>query len=329
MLAFGLLLFRFYGRETQSASPSSPRGQPGIACLGRLEPEDGVRHLAAPFSVQGPSILSELLVHEGEQVLSNQVLAVTANYTTFKADHEMAESQVKVAQWKLTRIQAGEKAGDIAAQMAEVQRAEAQYENAQREFKRDEDIRRSGGISETAYDRSRLTVETGRKELERAREKFNSLKEIRDVDINPSLHELDAALASARRTQAELDRTHIRAPFSGQVIKIHTRPGEEVGREGVLELARTDSMFVNAEVYETDISRVKIGQRAEISGDSLAEKLSGTVAQVGMKVGKNDVLKTDPAAYADARVVEVKIRLNEGHAGAALIHAQVNVLILP
>ena len=64
-------------------------------------------------------------------------------------------------------------------------------------------------------------------------------------------------------------------------------------------------------------------------GDSLIEKISGHVTEIGMKVGKNDVLKTDPAAYADARVVEVKIRLDDSRAAASLIHAQVNVRIFP
>jgi HlyD family secretion protein len=329
VLVVAYVCFRSRDGGTKSVLASSPSSLPGIACLGRLEPEDGVRHLAAPFSMQGPSILAELLVREGDQVGSNQVLAVTANYETFKADYEVAQSQVKVAQDKLTRIQTGEKAGDIAAQLAELQRAEAQWENAQREFKRDEDIRKSGGISLTELDRSRLAVETSRKDVERAREKLNSLKEIRDVDVNPALRELEVAVATARRASAELNRTQIRAPFAGRVIKIHARSGEEVGRDGVLELARTDSMFVHAEVYETDISRAKIGQRAEITGDSLTEKISGRVTEIGMKVGKNDVLKTDPAAYADGRVVGVKIRLDESRAAASLIHAQVNVRIFP
>src|SRR5688572_16023659 len=139
LLAVSYLIFRFQSGASQKALllPTRASGTlPGIACLGRLEPEDGVRRLAAPFSVQGPAILSELLVREGEQVLSNQVLAVTSNYKTFQADHEIALGQVKVAQGKLTRIQTGEKAGEIAAQAAELQRAEAQYENALRELKR-------------------------------------------------------------------------------------------------------------------------------------------------------------------------------------------------
>jgi HlyD family secretion protein len=323
-------LAKFFTKvQPQATGLASTEARPGIACLGRIEPEDGVRHLAAPFSMQGPAILAQLLVREGESVGSNQVLAVTANHQTFRADLDVAKSQVKVAQGKLTRMQTGEKAGDIGAQLAEVQRAEVELDNAQRELKRDEEVRNIGGISEALFERSRLAVDTRRKNLERAREKLKSLKEIREVDLNPVAHELEASLATVRRAEAELERTLIRAPFEGQVIKVHARPGEEVGRDGVLELARTSSMFVRAEVYETDIVRVKAGQRAEITGDALPRKISGRVAQVGMKLAKNDILNTDPAAYADARVVEVKIRLDESAEAASVIHAQVDVHIFP
>jgi multidrug efflux pump subunit AcrA (membrane-fusion protein) len=84
---------RAYFGPTQTVSASAPPVLPGIACLGRFEPEDGVRRLAAPFSMQGPSIIAELLVREGEQVRSNQVLAVTSNYRTFKADYDMEYSR--------------------------------------------------------------------------------------------------------------------------------------------------------------------------------------------------------------------------------------------
>lgn len=327
-LALGCVAM-FLGCSQPQGNTTVPAALPAIACLGRIEPEHGVRRLAAPFSMQGPSILGQLLVQEGDTVASNQVLAITANHDTFKADLDVAESQARVARGKLTRLQSGEKAGDIAAQSAEVQRAEAELENAQREWKRDEEIWRSGGLSEAMFERSRLAADTRRKDLERAREKLNSIKEIRAVDLEPVAHELEAALASARRAEAELARTLIRAPFDGQVIKIHARPGEEVGRDGVLELARTSAMFVRAEVYETDIVRVKAGQRAEIRGDALPRMVSGRVAQVGLKITKNDILKTDPAAYADARVVEVKIQLDENKEAAAVIHAQVDVQIFP
>ncbi|HAA30372.1 MAG TPA: HlyD family secretion protein, partial [Cyanobacteria bacterium UBA8553] len=43
-----------------------------------------------------------------------------------------------------------------------------------------------------------------------------------------------------------------------RILKIHTRPGETVdAKEGIAELGQTDQMLVVAEVYESDISKVR------------------------------------------------------------------------
>ena len=49
----------------------------------------------------------------------------------------------------------------------------------------------------------------------------------------------------------------------------------------------------------------------------------------GLKVGKKDVLSTDPVADADARVVEVDIRLDDAEPAAALTNLRVDVTIEP
>jgi HlyD family secretion protein len=111
------------------------------------------------------------------------------------------------------------------------------------------------------------------------------------------------------------------------VIAIAAREGERLGPEGLLELGETDRMYAVAEIYETDIARVRVGQRARIASAAFAKDLAGTVERVGLKVGKMDVLGTDPVAKTDARVIEVRIRLDEGHGVEALTNLQVEVEI--
>ena len=51
--------------------------------------------------------------------------------------------------------------------------------------------------------------------------------------------------------------------------------------------------------------------------------------RIGLKIGKMDVLSTDPAAKIDARVVEVEIRLDQAADAASLTYLQVHVEIAP
>jgi HlyD family secretion protein len=137
---------------------------------------------------------------------------------------------------------------------------------------------------------------------------------------------LEAQLA---RAEAERRLTQVRAPIEGRVLDVHARPGERVGSDGILELGATQAMYAIAEVYETDVSRVAVGQRARVTSPVFAKDLTGVVDKVRPKIQKNDALGTDPAARKDARVVEVEIELDDSAPVAGLTHVQVEVTLLP
>jgi multidrug resistance efflux pump len=141
--------------------------------------------------------------------------------------------------------------------------------------------------------------------------------------------ELGVVVAEAELAQAQamLERTRVKSPILGRVIAIHAREGERVGLMGIVELGRTSEMFVIAEVYETDIGRVSIGQQATAYSPALGAPLKGKVERIGLKVGKMESLATDPISRADARVVEVEIRLDSSEQAADLTNLQVEVIL--
>jgi HlyD family secretion protein len=73
---------------------------------------------------------------------------------------------------------------------------------------------------------------------------------------------------------------------------------------------------------------VRVGQAAVITSRALPKPLNGKVARVGNMVFKNDVLNVDPAARADARVVEVWIDLDDAVLVERLTNLTVDVLII-
>lgn len=185
----------------------------------------------------------------------------------------------------------------IDVERAEVARLEAELANAERELNRHRELRRSHVLSESEWQARELARDVARAALERAR--------------------------------AELELSTVRAPIDGRVLEIHARAGERVGVDGILELGETDAMYAVAEVYETDIGRVRVGQAARVRSPALPRELAGRVERIGLEIGKKDVLSTDPVADADARVVEVDIRLDEPALAATLTNLRVDVLIVP
>ncbi len=170
-------------------------------------------------------------------------------------------------------------------------------------------------------------------QIKEAQANLEQIKEVRPVDIDHAEAEVESAIAAERQAQTDLDLAYVRAPGAGRILKVHTRAGETVDtQKGIVELGQTDQMVVVAEVYESDIRKVRLGQRASISseGKAFEDELRGSVSEIGLQIGKKDVLSTDPAAAVDARVVEVKIRLSpeDSKRVASLTNSKVFVDIL-
>ena len=332
---------------TAQTQPSSEEN--AVTALGRLEPMGEVIKVAAPSTagnavpIFGTPRVARLLVKERSQVKANQPIAVLDTYDRLRAAAIQTQTQVQEAQTRLNKVQAGAKRGDIEAQQAEVDsrqavvaRLEAELKTAQWEFQKYRELFQSGAISEQEVRNRQLKYEATGRELQQARRQYdqatktlNSVAEVRPTDIQEAQAGVNVAIANLERAKADLESSIVRSPIDGQIIKIHTKEGEQVGSDGILEVGRTNQMMAIAEVYEIDINKVKAGQRAIITSGAFSGELSGTVEQVGLQIRKNDVLNTDPAADTDVRVVEVKIRLDDSRPVAGLTNLQVKVKIQP
>jgi HlyD family secretion protein len=151
---------------------------------------------------------------------------------------------------------------------------------------------------------------TGSKQVTEAKGSLSSVAEIRLVDVQAGQAEVESAVAAQKRAKTDLEAAYIRAPTPGQIIKIHSRPGEKISTSGIADMAETQQMIAVAEVYQSDIAKVKSGQKAVITGQGFTGELQGTVYLVGLQVSRQNVFSNEPGENLDSRVVEVKIRLN-------------------
>lgn len=236
--------------------------------------------------------------------------------------------------------------GDRIAQEATIKKLEAELKNAEAEYQRYQQLYSQGAVSNSLYDSKGLTVETAKQQVDEAKAVLNrinttaskqlaeakaalartnatgskqvseakatltSIAEVRPVDVAAAKTEVENAIATLKHAQTELAGAYIKAPMAGQIIKIHTRVGEKISASGIADLAQTNQMMAIAEVYQTDIGKVKLGQQALISSQAFVGELRGTVAQIGLQVNRQNVFSNQPGENLDSRVVEVKIHLN-------------------
>jgi HlyD family secretion protein len=175
------------------------------------------------------------------------------------------------------------------------------------------------------------TVASLQRQIDEESAKFNKIRDVSPTDVQIAQAQVSNAIANLRQAEAQINLSYIKAPSPGEVLKIYARPGESMTAQGIAEIGRTDEMLVVAEIPEDNIDKVRLGQKAIITSDNgaFSGQLQGTVTEIGRKVGKKDVLNTDPAADVDARVVEVKIALpsKESETVSGLTFAKVLVEI--
>lgn len=279
-----------------------------VSALGRLEPEGRVIRISAPTQAEGARV-AKLFVKEGDTIQAGQVVAQLDTYDRRASALSEAREQVRVTAARLAQAKVPSKQNDQSAQRAAISRLEVELIRAEREQERYAALHRDGIVAASDFEGRKLTADTLRRELERAKSQLSSLTEVRPVDIQVAEAEVQRAKASVERAEADLEAARVRATAAGQVLKIHALAGEAIGTKGILEVGRTDTMYVVAEIYENDIAAVRSGASATVTARALNQPLRGVVEQIGLQVGKKDVLSTDPAADTDARVVEVRIRL--------------------
>ena len=86
-------------------------------------------------------------------------------------------------------------------------------------------------------------------------------------------------------------------------------------------------MVAIAEVYQSDLPEVKVGDPAEVV--ILGRKVAGKVTRISRLVGRNTLASLDPRALQDRRVVPVTIRLDDATAAADYVNMEVEVTIKP
>ncbi|MEM8829565.1 MAG: HlyD family efflux transporter periplasmic adaptor subunit [Cyanobacteria bacterium P01_G01_bin.19] len=369
MLCNGCASFSQAGSQVESEVIIQPTQINDVVAFGRLVPKGEIISLSVANAED--SRVNKILVNEGDWVEAGQIVAVLQGIERRRGDLLEAEQNVALQAAKLKKVKSGDaKESEIAAQEAVVDRLKAQLryetsakqaalnsvkaelEQAKLTFQRKDSLLQQGAISQEESDRAREQFQVASAILNQREAELNSairtlekqiieeqrnlakLKEVRPVDIEIAEAELAMAKIAVQQRQADLEDTQVRVPVAGRILRINTRVGERVDtEEGIIELGQTDEMYAIAEIYETEITKINLGQPATIESEygGFSGKITGEVAHIGLQVGKQSLIgsSADPTTDENARVVEVKIRIDKEDTKtvANLTNMQVQVMI--
>jgi HlyD family secretion protein len=278
--------------------------------------------------------LSRLLVKEGDAVRAGQLLAMIEpdelrmDRAFYGHSEEGAAAQVQEAEAAL-KFQEAQTRGQIrqaeAAQAStEAQLAEgtAALERTRLDYERAQGLFKQHIVSAQALDQARTTdaaqkarveslgkqVDAQRATVALARSNVEQIA-VRRQQLLAGRHQLAAAEAQVSKAQVRLDYTEIRAPIPGVVAVLSARQGEVLNpAQPILDIINPDDLWVRADVEETYIDRIRLGERLTVRLPSGAERL-GTVFYRGVDADfatQRDVSRTK----RDIKTFEVRLRLD-------------------
>ena len=255
------------GSDAAKPAGQSETRSSAVGALGHFIPENGLLRIAAPYYESRPSVVAQLYVREGQFVERGQLIATLDGKAQVEAERLRAIAQIELARNRLAQVRAGTKASDHEAQRAEIRRLEAAHRLEELQLSRYERLYASNDVAASTLDARRAAEQASRQTIEAARQRLTSIVDVRPEDLRVLESEITVAEALLVEIETRLSALNVTAPTSGTIVKIHARQGEQPGPLGIVEMADTSRMEVEAEVYTSDLAGVHTGQRAMVRPD--------------------------------------------------------------
>lgn len=289
-----------------------------VVGLARLMPRGDIAIVAAPYGA-GDARVAEILVAEGERVARGAPVAILDNAQALEGAVLTAEANLAVRQATLAQSRSA-----IAASRAEAQatldQVRATAQEAETTRVRTEELAARGVATSATLDAARTAASesalaVARAEATLTRFATGALDDQPDVVV--AARNVAAAEAELTRARMDMARAEVRAPIDGTILNIHATPGQRPPPEGIMEMGDIDMMMAEVEIWQDRISAVTIGQPVELAAPALGQSLRGTVASIGLTVGRQGLISDDAAANSDARVIRVLVALDAASARLA------------
>ena len=225
---------------------------------------------------------------------------------TLESDVAAREAELNVAQAKLDEMLNGSRAQDIQQAAAAVTDAKAQLDFARLDWDRYQTLYKNDDISKQQYDQARTKFESATAQLRQAEERESMVKEgpakediagaraevaraqaalktaeanrlelqRREQELVARRAEIERSKAQAGISDSQLDDTEVYTPIDGVVLVKSAEPGEVLAAgTTIVTIGDLDHPWLRAYINETDLGRVKLGQKVKLTTDSFPGKV--------------------------------------------------------
>lgn len=250
---------------------------------GRLAVTGTIEAIQVDVGAKITGRIVELTVREGQPVERGQLLA-RLDSEELTAEAWRADAALATAEAQLRDLLAGSRTQEIEQARAALRQATVSKEWYERELARARELFAKELVAAQEVDRAKQAYDSAVANEVAARERLDL------VQAGPRLHEVEVArarVAEARAAQAlaqaRLQQTRIVSPVTGVVLHKNVERGETVNPGvSLLTLLDPHDMWLRAYVPETDVGRIRLGQKASVMVDAYPGRaFPGTISEIG------------------------------------------------
>lgn len=281
-----------------------------VVARGRVEPA----HEPLQLAIGLVGTLAKVYVDEGDRIKKGELLANLVNDDQ-QARVAAAAATVQLREAQLEKLMNGarpEERQQMAAQLAEMQ---ARLVLAQQEIARRRPLAADGVASRASLDQAVSGLDAAKAATAARQASYNLIMAPpRAEDVAIAKANLSLARADLDEQRSLLDKTELHSPIDGVVLRRYLQTGETISIQPlipIIEVADTSRLRVRAEVDETDVARVKLGQQAFVTAAAYPNrKFTGIVSRIGRRMGRKTVGSDNPAEKHDTDVLDVMVDLD-------------------
>ncbi|MCU1332830.1 MAG: secretion protein HlyD [Candidatus Angelobacter sp.] len=283
LVAAALLLFtginrRRVGTPVRAEKVARQEIASVISTNGKIEPINSFEaHAPAPATV------NKVLVAEGDHVKAGQLL-VKLDDAEARSQAARALAQLRSAEAALSGIKAGGTQEELLTSRADLTKAQAERDDAQRNLQAVQKLRQNGAASPAEVEAAQNRQKKAEADVQLLQSKLSGRFS------SPEVAKVEASAAEARAAytaaQELLHHSNVTAPFAGTVYQLPVKPGSYVnGGDLLVQVANLEKVRVRAFVDEPEIGRLAKGQKVEIKWDAIPGRTwDGTLTRVPTSV---------------------------------------------
>ena len=233
----------------------------------RLYGNVDIREVNLGFRVSGR--LLEVLHDEGDVLKTGEVVA-RLDDEPYRRELEEARGQVASLRARVQLLQAGNLPQEIAQARATVREREVTAQNAERVYRRQEELLSTKAVAVQERDDAEAKFREAEARLKSAREQLNLMEVgFRVEEIEQAKADLARAEASRASAELRLEDTVLKAPSDGVLLTRAQEPGAILQPSTtVLTLSLSRPVWVRAYVHEPELGLIHYGMKVQVHTDS-------------------------------------------------------------